>query len=91
MLRLGVAKIEEKNNNNKKKTNKKTPGFSTNRPASLPPVHLGEVVKTFLTYSVMIGRADSDWQELPWQRHNDTQKTNRKAKQNVSALHSLWI
>lgn len=28
---------------------------------------------------------------LPWQPYNDTKKTNRKAKQNVSMLHSRWI
>lgn len=86
MLRLGVAKIKEE-----KKKKKNNQAFPPTAPLPSPPVHLGEVVKTFLTYSVMIGRADSDWQGLPWQRHNDTQKTNRKAKQNVSALHSLWI
>lgn len=81
MVRLRVAKIKKKI---------LFPPFSL-FPCSPPPPPLWLSGKTVLTFSVLIGRADSDWQRLPWQRHNDTPQTNRKAKQNVSMLHSLWI
>lgn len=80
VARLRVAKI---------KKNLFLPLLPLSLLSPFPPLWLSG--KTVLTFSVLIGRADSDWQRLPWQRHNDTPQTNRKAKQNVSMLHSLWI